>query len=78
MKKRVTVVLEVETDDEYMLRDDVIERDLQREINCACNSYDIVDFKTEIIEVDPHNPPYEMTDEDIEDMINRLFTPKSE
>lgn len=49
MKKRVTVVLEVETDDEYMLRDDVIERDLQREINCACNSYDIVDFKTEIV-----------------------------
>lgn len=29
-------------------------------------------------EVDPHNPPYEMSDEDIEDMINRLFTPKSE
>ena len=29
-------------------------------------------------EVDPHNPPYEMSDEDIEDMINRLFTPKSD
>ena len=49
MKKRVTLVLEVESDDDYMLRDDVIGRDLQREINCACNSYDIVDFKTEVI-----------------------------
>ena len=50
MKKQVTLVLEVESDDEYMLRDDVIERDLQWEINCACNSYDMVDFKTEIVE----------------------------
>lgn len=50
MKKRVTLVLEVETDDEYMLRDDVIGRDLEREINCACNSYNIVDFKTEVVE----------------------------
>lgn len=49
MKKQVTLVLEVESDDEYMLRDDVIERDLQREINCACNSYEIVDFKTEVV-----------------------------
>ena len=31
MKKRVTLVLEVESDDEYMLRNDVIERDLQSE-----------------------------------------------
>ena len=29
-------------------------------------------------EVDPHDPLYEMGDEDIEDMINRLFTPKVE
>lgn len=50
MKKRVTVVLEVESDDDYMLRDDVIERDLKREINCACNSYDMVDFKTEVVD----------------------------
>lgn len=49
MKKQVTLVLEVESDDEYMLRDDVIERDLQREINCACNSYEIVGFKTEVV-----------------------------
>ena len=50
MKKRVTVVLEVETDDEYMLRDDVIERDLQREINCACKSYEWIAFNTTILE----------------------------
>ncbi len=49
MKKQVTLVLEVETDDEYMLRDDVIERDLQREINCACNSYELIDFKIETV-----------------------------
>lgn len=50
MKKQVTLVLEVESDDEYMLRDDVIENDLQREINCACNSYDVVSFKAEVVE----------------------------
>ena len=50
MKKQVTLVLEVESDDEYMLRDDVIESDLQREINCACNSYDVVSFKAEVVE----------------------------
>lgn len=27
-------------------------------------------------EVDKENQPHEMSDEDIEDMINRLFTPK--
>ena len=50
MKKRLTLVLEVESDNEYMLRNDVIERDLQSEINCACNSYEMVSFKTEVIE----------------------------
>ncbi len=49
MKKHVTLVLEVESGNEYMLRDDVIERDLQAEINCACNSYEIVSFKTEVV-----------------------------
>lgn len=29
-------------------------------------------------EVDRYDPPYEMSDEAIEDMINRLFTPKAE
>jgi hypothetical protein len=50
MKKQVTLVLEVESDDEYMLRDDAIERDLQSEINCACNSYEVVSFKAEVVE----------------------------
>lgn len=49
MKKQITLVLEVESDDEYMLRDDVIECDLQREINCACNSYEMVSFKAEVV-----------------------------
>lgn len=41
-KKVVTVVLEVESDDDYMMTDDFIKNDLEQEINCASNSYSVV------------------------------------
>lgn len=41
MKKRITVVLYVETNDEIMVSDGFILNDLRREINCASNFYDV-------------------------------------
>jgi len=49
MKKRVTIVMEVESDDEINMSDDFIRSDLEQEINYASNFYDIIDFKTEIV-----------------------------
>jgi len=49
MKKRVTVVLEVESDDEFNMDDKFIKNDLEQEINCASNWYEIIDIKTEVI-----------------------------
>lgn len=46
MRKRITVVLEVDTEDEQMQKDDFIKNDLEQEINCASNSYDIVSIET--------------------------------
>lgn len=50
MKKRVTVVLEVESDDEYNMDDKFIKHDLEQEINCATNWYEVVSIETEVIE----------------------------
>ncbi len=50
MKKRVTLVLEVESDDEVNLSDEFIEWDLRQEIGCACNWYEIIMFSTEVVE----------------------------
>lgn len=50
MKKRIMIVLEIESNDEYMLSDEFIKNDLKQEINCASNSYKIVSFKTNIEE----------------------------
>lgn len=50
MKKRVTVVLEVESDDEYYTDDDFIKHDLKQEIKCATNWYEVISIKTEVIE----------------------------
>ena len=47
MKKRVVIVLEVDTDDEQMQTDDFIRADLEREINCASNYYDVILIETE-------------------------------
>ena len=46
MKKRITVILEVDTDDEHMSTDDFIKRDLEQEINCASNYYEIISIET--------------------------------
>ena len=42
IKKTITIALEVESDDEYMMSDEFIKTDLEREINCASNFYDVV------------------------------------
>lgn len=46
MRKRITVVLEVDTEDEQMQTDDFIKNDLEQEINCASNFYDIISIET--------------------------------
>lgn len=49
MKKRITIVLEVDTDDKQMLSDDFIKNDLEQEINCASNTYEIKSVETEVV-----------------------------
>lgn len=46
MRKRITITLEVDTDDKTMITDDFIKNDLEQEINCASNSYDIISIET--------------------------------
>ena len=41
MKKIITVILEVESNDKFMIADDFIRNDIETEINCASNSYDV-------------------------------------
>lgn len=50
MKKRVTVNLEVESDNELNMNDKFIKHDLEQEINCASNLYEVISIKTEVIE----------------------------
>lgn len=45
MKKRITLILETETDDEFLMKDEFIRDDLETEINCASNSYEIVSIE---------------------------------
>ena len=47
MKKIITVILEVESNDEFMITDDFIRNDIETEINCASNSYDVVSITIE-------------------------------
>ena len=49
MKKQVTVVMVVESEDEINMSDGFIRQDLKQEINCASNYYEVLDIKTEII-----------------------------
>lgn len=51
MKKRVTVVLEVESDDEFNMDDRFIKHDLEREINCASNSYEVVSIEIAVLRI---------------------------
>lgn len=47
MKKRVIVILEVETDDDINISDKFIRSDLEQEIHCASNYYDVISIQTE-------------------------------
>lgn len=49
MKKQVTVVMIVESEDEINMDDRFIRQDLEQEIACASNYYEVVSIKTEII-----------------------------
>lgn len=49
MNKLITLVLEVEQDDDYTMTDEFIKNDLRTEINCACNRYEIVSMETMIL-----------------------------
>lgn len=50
MKKQVTVILEVESDDTYYTNDQFIKHDLEQEIHCATNWYEIISIETKVIE----------------------------
>lgn len=50
MKKLITITMTVENDDENpALTDDFIRNDLEQEINCASNYYEIVSIETKVI-----------------------------
>ena len=42
MKKKIIVTLEVDSEDEFMLTDDFIRNDIETEINCASNNYNVI------------------------------------
>lgn len=42
MKKKIIVTLEVDSEDEFMLTDDFIRNDIETEINCASNYYNVI------------------------------------
>ena len=50
MKKRVTVTLEVESDDELNMDDKFIKHDLEQEISCTTNLYEVISIETEVTE----------------------------
>lgn len=50
MKKRVTVILEVESDDDVYISDEFIRGDLETEINCTTNYYDVISIQTEVLD----------------------------
>ena len=50
MKKLVILILEVESDDEVNMKDEFIRHDLEGEIKCCSNFYEISTFGT--LEID--------------------------
>lgn len=50
IKRRVTVILEVETDDDINASDEFIRSDLEQEIRCASNYYDIISIQSEVLD----------------------------
>ena len=51
MKKKITLILEVDSDDEINLNDWFIQNDLMQEISCASNYYELISIKIEDSEV---------------------------
>ena len=51
MKKRVTVILEVKSDDDIYISDEFIRNDLETEINCTTNYYDVISIQTEVLDI---------------------------
>ena len=47
MKKRIIIVLETESEDCDFMTDEFVRDDLETEINCTVNLYNIVSFETE-------------------------------
>ena len=47
MKKQITIVLEVESDDEFKMNDEFIKSDIMSEINIASNTYDFISIDIE-------------------------------
>lgn len=72
MKKRVTIILEVESDDEINMSDDFIRSDLEQEINCASNFYDIIDFKTEIVDYEKKQKTVDPKEIDTETVLKAI------
>lgn len=50
MKKRVTLILEVESDDNFYIRDSFIKDDLTAEIACTTNHYELISISSEEIQ----------------------------
>lgn len=67
LKKRVTVILEVESDDEINMDDRFIQNDIVQELSCASNRYEIVSIQTEnAIDYINEHEPHELTKEEWE------------
>ena len=49
MKKKITLILEMEESDKLFSSDKFILEDLKREINCCTNLYDFIDCQIEEI-----------------------------
>ena len=51
MKKKVVVTLEVEgDDDDCLITDAFIKFDIEQELNCASNFYEVKSIETEIVD----------------------------
>ena len=53
MKKRVIVILEVESEDDMNISDEFIKNDLEQEISCASNYYETISIQTTEIDDPP-------------------------
>ena len=53
MKKRITVVLTLDTNDEHMFTDNFIEQDIKSELHCASNFYNFESITMDTIEEHP-------------------------